>query len=150
VLIAASVGDYGYADSLPDNITSFDDIFTFTPIVEDSFEGKVNENIAFKADLESGEPSDYEWVWAVQDGDFLYGQNPSKSFSQPGNYSGVLYVYNEEEFGKEFFFFDVAGSPTSKGGAGDNDSGSALMIFAIIIAIIVIAGIAVVFFVIRR
>jgi len=154
-LVQLVAGDNSYFDSVPDNLESPEtgDIFKVQPMAGGPYEGKTGENIAFQGSLEEGAPSEYEWVWLIQDtGEYLYGQNPVHKFTLPDNYTGILYVYNDKgDFGYAPFEVNIAGSSTSTGGnADEGGSGSGLMMFAILIAIIVIAGVAVVVVVLRR
>ncbi len=152
-IIEAYAGKYRYDDSLPDNFTSYEDVFTLNPDAGGPYEGKINQNIEFHASLEGKTPSDYEWVWVIQNTDeYFYGQNPTYKFALPDNYTGLLYVYNDEgDFGSTSFYVNITGGSTSTGGnADEGNSGSGLMMFAILIAIIVIVGVVVVIVVLRR
>ena len=148
------VDNYSYRDSVPDQYLSLDeeDFFTIQPLAGGPYEASTGQNIVFQGDLETGNPSDYEWVWLIDDTeDYLYGQNPTHKFNFAGNYTGTLYVYNDQgEFGFEYFTVEVSGKDITSSGGGDSDSGSGLMMFIILIAIIVIIGIAVVVIVLRR
>lgn len=149
--------NYSYVDSVPDSLTSIEtgDLFTIEPVAGGPYTGKTGENIEFQGNLIDGNPSDYEWVWYIeQTEDYFYGQNVTHKFDFAGNYTGILYVYNDKgDFGYADFSVDISSAkstPSTPGSESNSGSGSGITIFLILIAVIVIAGVAVVVVVLRR
>ena len=120
------------------------------------YEAKVGETVEFNGSLENGlNPSDYEWLWVIDDeaNRLLEGQNPTHVFNIPANYSGTSYVYDSEgNYGMDDFVLTINASTTGggTGTGGSSFSGSGLIMFIVLLAVIVIAGVAVIIYIIRR
>ena len=79
-LVEILATDYSYIDSVPDNLAFLDtdDIFfTVQPIAGGPYEGKTGDSITFQGSLEEGDPSEYEWVWLIQETGCLLYTSPS-------------------------------------------------------------------------
>jgi len=55
------------------------------------YKGIYNNPLKFNGSAEGGYPP-YSWEWDFGDGNYLYEQNPTHTYAQPGNYTVTLYV----------------------------------------------------------
>ena len=55
----------------------------------------VNQPVQFNGDADGGIPP-YNWTWDFGDGNFSYEQNPVNIYSEPGNYTAILTVEDDE------------------------------------------------------
>jgi hypothetical protein len=130
----------------------YPNIITFEVTIECPTEGKVGESIQFNGDAVGGvEP--YEWEWFFDDDldSDSTSQNPSFTFEEPGEYEVELYVTDSgENIGFNVTTINITSDSSNGNGSSGDDEGSPLIIFVGLIVIIVIAGIAILVFVIRR
>jgi len=112
-----------------------------------NYTGKVGDTIKFTGALENGTASDYEWIWYIETAnEYMYGQNPSKTFKFPGVYTGTLFVFNSQgDYGTDSFMVNISSAGGSGGNNGGKDGGTPG--FEIIT---LIAAIAILFFVVRK
>ena len=112
-----------------------------------NYTGKVGDTIKFSGTLENGTASDYEWIWYIETAnEYMYGQNPSKTFKFPGVYTGTLFVFNSQgDYGTDSFMVNISSAGGSGGNNGGKDGGTPG--FEIIT---LIAAIAILFFVVRK
>jgi hypothetical protein len=115
------------------------------------YEGKTGESIKFSGSVDSG-TGPYEWEWDF-DGDFIPDsteQNPTWTYDTEDEYDVTLTVIDSfGETGYDFTTVTIIASENGNNNSG-NDEGSPLILFVGLIVIIVIAGVAVLVFVIRR
>jgi len=113
----------------------------------DTYTGKVGDTIKFNGTLENGTASDYEWIWYIETAnEYMYGQNPSKTFKFPGVYTGTLFVFNSQgDYGTDSFTVNISSAGGSGGNTGGKGGGTPG--FEIIT---LIAAIAILFFVVRK
>lgn len=98
------------------------------------YTGKKGKTINLTGTIENGDPSDYEWVWVIEETNtVLEGVNVSYTFKVVGNYTGILYAYDSNgNFGMDDFTVDIS-SPGSSGGSSSNNGGGGTPGFEIII-----------------
>jgi len=135
--------DNEYTDVYPN-------IITFEVIIDGPAKGKVGENIEFSGSVTGG-IGPYEWEWYIDDDldSDSSEQNPTFVFDEEGEYEIECYVTDSQEnVGFNVTSITITSGSTN-GGNGDNGE-SPLILFVGLIVIIVIAGIAVLVFVIRR
>jgi hypothetical protein len=112
------------------------------------YEGKPGESIQFNGYAQGGtEP--YEWSWDF-DEDFLPDsnkQNPTWTFNKPGEYNITLTV--SDSIGYQGVAFTSVVISGASNGNGDSED-SPLLLFVALIIVIVIAGVAVLVYVLRR
>jgi hypothetical protein len=106
------------------------------------YEINASERVNFKGTLTEGNPGDYTWYWVLDDSlQTFESQNPSNTFNIPGEYTGMLYVYDDEgNYGSDSFIVTVLGSGGGNGGGNNNQPGFELiaLIAAIAIALIIL------------
>ena len=151
VLELDSVNLEYYMDDL--NFIDVDERNMLYPDVGGPYTAKINEVVNFNGSLETGNESDYEWYWILNEIDkTLYGTNPSYTFKVKGSYSGNLHVFDSNgKYGIMEFYVEVEGSSTGDNGDTSASGGlSGLTMFIILIAVVVIAGVAVVIYFLRK
>ncbi len=110
--------------------------------------GKTGKTITFTGSASEG-TSPYEYEWDFGDGNSSTDQNPTHSYSKDGTYTVILMVYDADgNAGYESFEIEISQSIT--GGNGDNGSGGGSLAFIALILVVVIAGVAVLFYVLKR
>jgi hypothetical protein len=100
------------------------------------------QTIRLDGNLVEGDSTDYEWIWVFDESLIsLEGRNPSHKFSIPGDYSGILYAYDDEgNWGLDYFSVTVNETSSGNGGNGNNQPGFELVIVigAIAIALVIL------------
>jgi len=107
--------------------------------------GKTGKSIQFSGSGE-GDTSDYEWYWDFGDGETSEEQNPTHTYDTPDTYEVYLIVTDGINIGEAYATITI----TANGGDNGSDDSSGLTMFIALIVIIVIAGVAVLVYVIRR
>lgn len=139
-----------YVDMAPEP-----EIGNLTVDVKGPYQGKTNKSITFACTVEGGTPP-YQWVIDFGDDSepVTYESsdtswNPTHVYDTEGTYEVYLYVTDstEENYGDDN---TTAVITASSGTSGGSSSGSGLTMFIVLIAIIVIAGVAVLVYVIKR
>jgi len=149
------IGLLGVVEALGEEFSYMDEAFINDTIKVDSgghYSGKAGEKINYKGTLEEGDPSDYEWLWVIDDSSKMFegAETSYNKLIKTGNYTGTLFVYDSMgSYGYDTFTVNITGS-SSVNGANGGDTDSGIMLFIIIIAVVIIAGVAVVIFFIRR
>lgn len=131
-----------------DEFTS-EEIQTFDVDADGPYEGSVGETIEFSGSVDGG-VSPYEWEWDL-DGDFITDstdRNPTWTYDSAGEYDITLTV--TDSFGDQGFDFTSVEITGSSNGGDGSSNGTPLILFVALIVVIVIAGIAVLVYVIRR
>ena len=147
----ATGGLTGYGDYAPEDFLTGEKLLE--PDAGGPYTGKAGESITFSGSID-GDATKYTWLWQYDENRaMLEGQNPTHVFNIPGNYSGTLYVYDSEgSYGMDDFVLTINASTTGggTGTGGASFSGSGLIMFIVLLAVIVIAGVAVIIYIIRR
>jgi PKD repeat protein len=128
----------------------YPNIISFEAIIEGPTEGKVGESIQFSGSTTGG-IGPYEWEWYIDedlDTDSTE-QNPTFEFDEEGEYEIELFVTDSQE-NVGFNVTSITITSGSTNGNNEDDGESPILLFVGLIVIIVIAGIAVLVFVIRR
>ena len=133
-----------YVDSAPDEYLDFLEVDAGGP-----YSGQAAKQVQFSGSAGEGTPP-YTYQWDFGDGGTSDSQNPKYTYEKAGTYEVYLLVIDSEE--KQGFSYTTANITAGSSANGDSDSGSdsGLIMFIVIIAIIVIAGVAVLVYVIRR
>jgi len=140
-----------YVDMAPEP-----DIGSLTVDINGPYQGKVDKSITFACTVELGIPP-YQWV--IDFGDDSEPEtyessdtswNPTHIYDTEGTFEVYLYVTDstEENYGDDNTTAIITAA--SSGTNGGSSSGSGLTMFIVLIAIIVIAGVAVLVYVIKR
>jgi len=147
----ATGGSMGYGDYAPEDFLTGEKLLE--PDAGGPYTGKAGESITFSGSI-AGDAAKYTWLWQYDENRaMLEGQNPTHVFNIPGNYSGTLYVYDSEgNYGMDDFVLTINASTTGggTGTGGSSFSGSGFIMFIVLLAVIVIAGVAVIIYIIRR
>lgn len=137
---------------LTDDTSSF---VNFEVTINAPSEGKIGETINFSGEAANG-TLPYAWAWEFGDGTTSDKQNPTHIYENARTYEVNLSVVDADSNpGNDTMTLTISDGGTS---SGDHDGGnqeskssnSGLLLFVAIIAIIVIAGVAIVVYIIRR
>ena len=128
----------------------YPNIITFDVIIEGPTQGKVGESIQFSGSTTGG-IGPYEWEWYIDDDldSDSSEQNPSFEFDEEGEYEIECYVTDSQD-NVGFNVTTITISSGSTNGNNGDDGEAPILLFVGLIVIIVIAGIAILVFVIRR
>jgi hypothetical protein len=148
-LISAETAEYSdegiFFDSAPD-------YFTLDVSIDAPSEGKIGEMIDLSGIVDGG-TAPYDWEWDLGDGNFSSGQNLTHVYTEAGTYDIQLAVLDSEDNGGVEIFSITITNGVNKSEDKNNQkesSDSGLIIFVGLIVIIVIAGVAVLVYVLRR
>jgi hypothetical protein len=115
--------------------------------------GKVGDAVKFSASTDEG-TSPYRWEWDFDDDYEIDSteQNPSYTYSQDGTYYPSVSVTDAEgRSGIRSLTIEILSGSSNGGNSGNNGgSGNGLMVFISLILVVVIAGAAVLFYVLKR
>ncbi len=102
---------------------------------------KAGNKVTLEGTIDEGSASDYNWLWTIDDTSITYtGQTAEHTYSIPGNYTGTLFVYNDQgQYDSSKFEVNVQGEKTN--GGGNNNGGNNQPGFEMI-AVIAAIGIA--------
>lgn len=139
-----SGGGAFFIDTVPDEYDSL-----FTVDAGGPYEGEVGEEIDFSGEVYLG-ISPYSYSWDFGDGETSTERNPSHVYNSPGEYTLTFTVTDSTEASQNDITTVTISEKQIPNGTGDQESGSALIIFIAIIAIIVIIGIIVLILILRR
>jgi hypothetical protein len=100
------------------------------------------QTIQLQGNLIEGNPTDYEWLWVFDDSLIsLEGRTPTNKFNIPGDYSGLVYAYDDEgNWGSDIFTVTVNETSSNNGGSNNNQPGFELVVVigAIAIALVIL------------
>ena len=144
-LVAKEMPDgSSYFDMAPND---FDESTTMNlePNAGNSYNTTVGETLQLSGSLAEGDPSDYTWLWIIDDTSIqLEGQNPTRVFIAKENYTGILYVYDGQgNWGMDYFEINVLAKSSSQNGDGGNDQPGFELI-------VVIAAVAIALLIFRK
>ena len=122
-------------------------------------EGVVGENIDFSSDIFGGNPP-YTFTWKFGDGETSNEQNTTHVYDEVGTYKAIVIVTDENGYSDIYYgTIDITANGNGDGDDdvdGDGDTGtddssnSNILLFVVAIGIIVVAGVAVLIYIIRR
>ena len=115
------------------------------------YTGYENESIQFSGDI-AGSDIGYSWYWDFGDGDISEEKSPTHKYTQPGTYTVALEVINSDgsSGGSATATVTVKAKSSPSSTSNKDDNGSGLLPFIVLVGVIVVAGIAVVVYVMRR
>lgn len=128
--------NFTYTDSAPDFFDEASFGMNIYPDAGGFYEVNVSETFQLSGTLEEGSPSDYDWIWVIDNTSIeLIGQNPTHIFKTKDTYTGRLYVYDGEgNWGLDTFELSVKGTSTN-GGNNNEQPGFELIFFILAAAI---------------
>ena len=133
--------DAGYSDEAPNDIEEVSEGNLVINAGGDYF-ADAGQTINLQGNLEEGNPTDYEWLWVFYDSLIsIEGRTPSYKFNIPGDYSGLLYAYDDEgNWGYGEFTVTVNETSSNNGGSNNNQPGFELVVVigAIAIALVIL------------
>jgi hypothetical protein len=127
-----------YADAIPDDFNDMSFGMNIYPDAGGSYELNVGETLQLSGTLSEGDPSDYNWLWLIDDTSIaIEGQNPTQEFKTKKAYTGRLYVYDGQgNWGMDYFEIDVSANNSGTGGnGGNNQPGFELILVVAAVAI---------------
>jgi len=126
---AESFASTGYYDEI-----SLEGVYTFPSVDADGpYKVMPGDKTTFNGTLDEGNPNDYTWIWTI-DGTSITkeGQNAQHTFLIPGNYTGTLYVFNDQgQYNIDSFEAQVKGTVTN---GNDNNNGPGFEILLLVVA----------------
>ncbi len=152
------------------------DIATDTEVVDVSISGpssgETDENLTFTGSVQQGSASDYNWEWSFgdEDGGTRSGQNPTYSYDSAGDYEIELLVYDDNNTKLGVAYYDVSITESDSNGGSDNGENGddtppgngdpndkddeadseGLLMFIGLVAVIIIAGVAVLVYIMKK
>lgn len=127
---------YSYSDDAPND---YEDVATGNLGINAGGEyfADAGQTIQLQGNLIEGNPVDYEWIWVFDESLIsLEGRTPTHKFNIPGDYSGILYAYDDEgSWGLDYFIVTVNETSSNNGGSNNNQPGFELVIFIGAIAV---------------
>ena len=131
----------GYSDEAPNDV---EEVSTGNLVIDAGEEYFANpgQTVQLQGTLEEGNPTDYDWLWVFDDSLIsLEGRTTTYKFNIPGDYSGLLYAYDDEgNWGYGEFTVTVNETSSNNGGGNSNQPGFELVavIGAIAIALVIL------------
>jgi len=91
------------------------------------------DKTTFNGELDSGSPDDYTWIWTIDDTSITKeGQSAQHTFLISGEYTGTLYVFNDQgQYNIDTFEVQVNGTGTN---GNNNNDGPGFEILIVIVA----------------
>jgi len=104
------------------------------------FDIQPGEIVDFEAVLDEGTASDYEWLWVFEEnGIELTGVQTNYTFKLPGQYEGIVYVYDDEgNWGLEQILVNVTSPADAKKSKDSGTPGFEIITIILLIAAIVV------------
>jgi hypothetical protein len=138
--------EYMYYDSFPD-----EDMF-FDAEIQGPEKAAVGENVQFYCIITNGTPPyTYSWEFNNDEETDSEIQNPTYTFMEPNDYVVTVFVTDDiGGIGYGEASITITSESTSDNNGNGENGGSGLTLFIVLITVLVVAGIAVVVYLIRR
>ncbi len=140
-LAGKTSGNYSYADRAPEDFDEMSLGMNLYPNAGGSYEVKTDETLQLSGSIEEGDPSDYNWLWIIDDTSIeIQGQNPTTDALKTKDiYTGRLYVYDGQgNWGLDVFEVNVTGTSSNPDPTPNDEPGFELILVvaAVVIALI--------------